>query len=105
MLLDCEPADRSPFPTLAILKVGARTPAAEELVFDQEGEIAGPSCDPEKVPVGHHGAVDQHHHRRAVAIILNQPASQIEQHDGEILVDDAPGAEPVDEKRAGLVAP
>ena len=59
--------------------------------------------DPEEVPIRDYGPVDLHHDRRRVAVLVLEPPSEIEQDDGEILIDDHAGTQPVDQERTILI--
>jgi hypothetical protein len=96
VLLDREARDRPAFLPIPIPKMRTRPIATKELVLDMDGEIPHPTSDPEEVPIGDYGAVDLHHDRRRVAVFILEPPSQIEQDDGEILIDDHAGTQPVD---------
>jgi hypothetical protein len=78
VLLDREAADRGPFSTIAIPKLGARSIPTEELVLDRDREIANPAGDPQEVLVGGDGPIDQHDHRRRVAVLIHEAPPQIE---------------------------
>src|SRR5438128_11353310 len=104
VLLHCKPTDSATLPTVAISELCFGPVASKELVLDMDGEIPHPTSDPEEVPIGDYGAVDQHHRRRRVAVFILEPPSQIEQDDGEILIDNHAGTQPVDQERAILVA-
>jgi hypothetical protein len=104
MLLDREAADRGPLSAIAIPKLGARSVAAEEFVLDRELEITNPAGDPREVLVGGDRPIDQHHHRGRVAVFIPEAPTQIEQDDGEILIGDDAGTQPVDQEPTILVA-
>jgi hypothetical protein len=71
---------------MPIPKTCTRPIAAEELVLDVYGEIADPTGDPQEILVRGHGAVDQHHRRRRVAVLVDQPPPEIEQYDANPLI-------------------
>src|SRR5437667_12421522 len=100
VLLHCKPTDSATLPTVAISELCFGPVASKELVLDMHGEIPHPTSDPEEVPIGDYGPVDLHHDRRRVAVFILEPPSQIEQDDGEILIDDHAGTQPVDQERA-----
>jgi hypothetical protein len=103
VLFHCESTDRATLPTVPISKLCAGPIASEELVLDMDGKIPHPPGDPEEVPIGNYGPVDLHHDRWRVAVFIFEPPSEIEQDDGEILIDDHAGTQPVDQERAILI--
>jgi hypothetical protein len=67
-------------------------------------EIACPPFDPDEVLVGGDSPVDQHHGHRTCAVFFDEPSPKIEQHRGEILIENAFSAEPVEKERVVLEA-
>jgi amidase len=102
VLFHGEATDRAPGTTIAILKMRAWPSGPEELVLDLECKVPDPALNPNEVLVGGDGVVYQHQCRRSIAVLFDQPAAKPQQHDGEILVDDARGAKPIKEKSATL---
>src|SRR5580704_3159160 len=97
VLLDYEATNSGSLSAVAIPKLGARSVAAEELVLDGDREIADPAGDPHEVLVGGDGPIDQHDHRRCVAVLIPEASPQIEQDHSEILIGDDAGTQPVDQ--------
>jgi hypothetical protein len=85
----------------AIPKLRARSVETEKFVLDMNREIAHPPFDPDEVLVCGHGSVDQHHRRRRFAILVDEPPPEIEQHNGEVLVDDTRSSEPINPRLVG----
>ena len=104
VLLDREATDFACLPAVPIEDVGAGPIDPEELMLDHQRRIAGPAGNPDEILVGGHGTINQHHRRRRAAILGDQLAPQIEQHDDEILVDHPDGTEPINQERPGRVA-
>jgi hypothetical protein len=88
VLLDRETLYLGPFLATTIPKLEARPVATEKLMLDHQRRVAGPPADPNEVLVGCHGAVDQHHRGRRLAILVDELPPEIQQHDDEVLVDD-----------------
>jgi hypothetical protein len=67
-------------------------------------EIADPTSDTNEFLIGGHGSVDQHHRCRRAAVLLKEPSPQVQEHHGEILVDDHASTQPIDQEGAVLIA-
>jgi hypothetical protein len=65
--------------------------------------LPGPSADPNEILVRGDGAVDQHHRSRTSAIFVDEPLAEVKKHNGEVLINDQAGTEPVDQERTRLV--
>ncbi len=89
---------------VTIPQPGAWPVAPKELSLNHQRRVAGPAADPNEVLVGGDGAVDQHHRSRCVAVLVDEPTAEVEQHDSEILIDHQSCTEPVDQERTRLVA-
>ncbi len=53
-------------------------------------ELKDPADDPDEVLVPDDDAIDQHHRPRRVAVLIDQPPPEVEQHDTESLISVAP---------------
>ena len=83
---------------VTIPEPGARPIAPKELGLDHQRRVAGPLADPNEILVRGDGAVDQHHRRGRVTVLLRELPSQIQQNDREVLINDHAGTEPVDQE-------
>ena len=88
----------------AALEIRPGCVGAKQLALDMDGEIADPAGHPDEVLVRAYRPVDQHDGRRPRAVLVPEPPSQIEEHDGKVLVDAVFSAHPVDQKPTVLKA-
>src|SRR6266852_9523927 len=71
VLLDREATNLASFLAVTVPQLRDRAVAPKELRLDHQRGIAGPPADPNEIPVGGNGAVDQHHRRRTGAIFVD----------------------------------
>src|SRR6266567_8299296 len=88
VLLDREATNLASFLAVTVPELGDRAVAPKELSLDHQRRIARPAGDPNEILVSGDGAVDQHHRRGRVTVLLDEPPSQIQQNDREVLIND-----------------
>ena len=82
-----EAAKLAPFLAVTIPELGDRPVTPKELRLNHQRRVAGPSADPNEIMVRSNGAVEQHQRSRRVAVLIDEPPPEVEQHNDEVLID------------------